>query len=128
MKKDFLFLFLWALICFLLLAGALNAQDVSGQYTEKATTHTGFDANSGIQAGTVVVEGKTFTTFKTASGSLYVKGQKLDGGVYPIWIGDPTSETFQGHQVRLFNSGTRCYLKLSTKGYPRAVYLNPKTK
>ena len=128
MKKDFIFLFLWALICFLLSAGALNAQDISKEYTEKATTHTGFDANSGVQAGQIVVEGKTFNTFKTASGSLYVKGQKSDGGVYPIWIGDPTSETFQGHQVRLFNSGTRCYLKLSTKGFPRAVYLNPKNK
>lgn len=127
MKKKFFFR-MWALFCFLLLAAAVNAQDVSNQYTEKATTHTGFDANSGVQAGQIVVEGKTFTTFKTASGSLYVKGQKSDGGVYPIWIGDPTSETFQGHQVRLFNSGTRCYLKLSTKGYPRAVYLTSKTK
>jgi len=127
MKKKFFFR-MWALFCLLLLAGALNAQDISKEYTEKATTHTGFDANSGVQAGQIVVEGKTFTTFKTASGSLYVKGQKSDGGVYPIWIGDPTSETFQGHQVRLFNSGTRCYLKLSTKGFPRAVYLNPKNK
>jgi len=127
MKKKFFFR-MWALFCLLLLAGALNAQDISKEYTEKATTHTGFDANSGVQAGQIVVEGKTFTTFKTASGSLYVKGQKSDGGVYPIWIGDPTSETFQGHQVRLFNSGTRCYLKLSTKGYPRAVYLTSKTK
>lgn len=128
MKKDLIFVALWALFCFLLLAGALNAQDISKEYTEKATAHTGFDANSGAQAGQIVVEGKTFNTFKTASGSLYVKGQKSDGGIYPIWIGDPTSETFQGHQVRLFNSGTRCYLKLSTKGFPRAVYLNPKNK
>jgi len=127
MKKKFFFR-MWALFCLLLLAGALNAQDISKEYTEKATTHTGFDANSGVQAGQIVVEGKTFTTFKTKSGSLYVKGQKSDGGIYPIWIGDPTSETFQGHQVRLFNSGTRCYLKLSTKGFPRAVYLNPKNK
>lgn len=128
MKKDLIFVALWALFCFLLLAGTLNAQDISTQYTEKATTHTGFDANSGVQIGSIVVEGKTFTTFKTKSGSLYVKGQKSDGGVYPIWIGDPTPETFQGHQVRLFNSGTRCYLKLSAKGFPRAVYLNPKNK
>jgi hypothetical protein len=128
MKKECIFLFLWALFCFLLLAGTLNAQDISGQYTEKATTHTGFDANSGVQIGSIVVEGKTFTTFKTKSGSLYVKGQKSDGGVYPIWVGDPTGETYQGQQVRLFNSGTRCYLKLNSKGYPRAVYLTSKTK
>lgn len=122
MKKFILFV----LVAGLAFSANTFAQDISGQYVEKATTRTGFDANSGTQAGTVVVEGKTFTTFKTASGSLYVKGQKSDGNVYPIWIGDPTGEVFQGHQVRLFNSGTRCYLKLNSKGFPRAVYLNPK--
>ena len=122
MKKFILFV----LIAGLAFSANTFAQDISGQYTEKATTRTGFDANSGNPAGSITVEGKTFQCFKTASGSLYVKGQKSDGGVYPIWIGDPTNETFQGHQVRLFNSGTRCYLKLNSKGFPRAIYLNPK--
>lgn len=93
-------------------------------FTEK-TSSGAFNTESGtLTQDNITVEGKTFDVYVTSKGSKYVKAISAKGSQYPVWIGEPTGKSFEGHPVYQFKSGTYAYFKLTAKGYPNARYLN----
>lgn len=120
MKK----LFGTLMLIFMFVSLALQGQDLSSTYTDKQKTGKTFNVESGTKtAENIVIEGSTFSVYETSKGTKFLKGKTAEGQAYPIWIGEKTSETFQGYPVRIFKSGTKFYLKINGQGNPSPRYL-----
>ncbi len=67
---------------------------------------------------------KSFKIYETANGSAYIKAvSSKSGKPYPVWIGQATDYTHEGHPVRTFASGSYAYFVLGKSGYPYARWL-----
>lgn len=101
---------------------------VSAQSNFEAKTSSGgggFDVTSGVATNDkFVVDGKAFDILKTSSGALYVVAIGKSGTGYPVWIGTPTEDEFEGRKVHVTRNGSYCVYLLGKSGFPYVKWLN----
>jgi hypothetical protein len=101
---------------------------VSAQSNFEAKTSSGgggFDVTSGVATNDkFVVDGKQFDILKTSSGARYVVAVGKSGAGYPVWIGTPTEDEFEGRRVHVTRNGSYCVYLLGKSGFPYAKWLN----
>ena len=97
---------------------------VSAQYQKKKAIGARFNLESGAKTEQVItVESKSFDIYKSPKGSLYVKAVSSKGKSYPVWIGSPTEDMFEGKTVYVTKNRSYCIYELTKSGYPYPVYL-----
>lgn len=112
-------------LCLLVLSA--SAQDVQFEVKKSKAGDFGMSTATLVEGETVTVEGKVFDVHITTGGSRFVKCLSEHGNAYPMWIGESTGYMFEGHRVRVYDSGTHFILLLSKKsGWPYRKWLTKK--
>lgn len=124
MKKNFVtYIFMTLVVMFIAGVSIASAQ---GFTVKETKSEFKFDVNNYDNVvGTIEVEDKSFDLYETDSGATFVKAMSKKGNLYPVWIGVPSELKYEGKTVYYFTkSGNYCYYKLSSTGYPWAVWLD----
>ena len=117
------------LIVILSLFVCISSYGQNVQFEASTSSGGGFDVSTGIdQSETIMIDGTSYDVFATNGGSLYIIcNSPKSGNDYPVWIGSPTSETYDSKPVRVSKKGTYFILiKSKNTNNPYCKYLKVK--
>ena len=109
-----------------LVLAAYTSQAQNYEYREASGGGTKTDYSTYDQTGsTVDVDGTVYDLRTTGSGSDFILCvSPKTGNAYPVWVGTPNGQTFDGRPVRMSKSGTPFVLIISSNtGNPYCKYL-----
>lgn len=84
-----------------------------------------FDVTSGTDTGeTITIDGTSYEVLQTEKGSRYITlTSSKSGNDYPLWVGNPTEESYDGRTIYVMSSGSKCVYVVGKSGNPYSLWL-----
>lgn len=109
---------------FFLLSMLAFSVAVTAQYEPIVAKGGGFDVKAGSPTGDTFTLGQeSFDVFQTSSGSRYLIAEGKNGKQYPVWLGTPTEDKFEGQVVYVTRGGSYCVYVMGGNGFPYPKWL-----